>query len=111
VLKAIGYKTVKVVDPCDLKAMGETVEEAESSKEPYAIVTKRPCVLIKTLPPFKTKCTVVKEKCKKCKMCLKVGCPAVFFKDGTSYIDQSMCVGCEVCMQVCKFDAIEKVGE
>jgi indolepyruvate ferredoxin oxidoreductase alpha subunit len=111
VLKAIGYKNVKVVDPCDLKAMDETVEEAANSKEPYAIVTKRPCVLIKSLPPFKTKCRVIKDKCKKCKMCLKVGCPAVFFKDGTSYIDQSMCVGCEVCMQVCKFDAIEKVGE
>ena len=111
VLKAVGYKTVKVVDPCDLKAMGEVVSEAENSQEPYAIVTKRPCVLIKGLPPFETKCIVNKDKCKKCKMCLKVGCPAIFFKDGTSYIDQSMCVGCEVCMQVCKFDAIEKVGE
>jgi len=111
VLKAVGFKTVKVVDPCDLKAMDETVEEAAASTEPYAIVTKRPCVLIKGLPPFKTKCIVKKEKCKKCKMCLKVGCPAVYFKDGTSYIEQSMCVGCEVCMQVCKFDAIEKVGE
>lgn len=111
VLKSIGYKTVKVVDPCDLKAMDETVTEAENSKEPYAIVTRRPCVLIKGLPPFTTKCKVNSDKCKKCKMCLKVGCPAIFFKDGTSYIDQSMCVGCEVCMQVCKFDAIEKVGE
>ncbi|HNR04605.1 MAG TPA: indolepyruvate ferredoxin oxidoreductase subunit alpha [Bacillota bacterium] len=111
VLRAIGYKTVKTVDPCDLKAMDEVVTEAVNSEEPYAIVTKRPCVLIKGLPPFKTKCRVDRDKCKKCKMCLKVGCPAVFFKDGTSYIDQSMCVGCEVCMQVCKFDAIEKVGE
>jgi indolepyruvate ferredoxin oxidoreductase alpha subunit len=111
VLKAIGYKKVLVVDPCDLKAMEATVAEAENSTEPTAIVTKRPCVLIKGLPPFKTKCKVDPAKCKKCKMCLKVGCPAVFFKDGTSYIDQSMCVGCEVCMQVCKFDAIEKVGE
>lgn len=111
VLKSIGYKTVKVVDPCDLKAMDETVTEAENSEEPYAIVTRRPCVLIKGLPPFTTKCKVNSDKCKKCKMCLKVGCPAIFFKDGTSYIDQSMCVGCEVCMQVCKFDAIEKVGE
>lgn len=111
VLKSIGYKTVKVVDPCDLKAMDETVTEAENSKEPCAIVTRRPCVLIKGLPPFTTKCKVNSDKCKKCKMCLKVGCPAIFFKEGTSYIDQSMCVGCEVCMQVCKFDAIEKVGE
>lgn len=111
VLKAIGYKTVKVVDPCDLKAMEDTVREAEEATEPYAIVTKRPCVLIKGLPAPKTKCIVDRDKCKKCKMCLKVGCPAVFFKDGKSYIEQSMCVGCEVCMQVCKFDAIGKVGE
>lgn len=111
ILKSFGYNTVKVVDPCDLNAMNEAVEEGMKATEPYAIVTKRPCVLIKTLPPFKTKCRVIKENCKKCKMCLKVGCPAVFFKDGTSYIEPSMCVGCEVCMQVCKFNAIEKVGE
>jgi indolepyruvate ferredoxin oxidoreductase alpha subunit len=111
VLKSIGYKTVAVVDPCDLKEMNAVVDAAMAATEPYAIVTKRPCVLIKGLPPFKSKCQVITENCKKCKMCLKVGCPAVFFKDGTSYIDQSMCVGCEVCMQVCKFDAIVKVGE
>lgn len=111
VLKSIGYKTVKVVDPCDLKAMEDTVKEAEESTESFAIVTKRPCVLIKGLPAPKTKCIVNSEKCKKCKMCLKVGCPAIFFKDGKSYIEQSMCVGCEVCMQVCKFDAIGRVGE
>lgn len=111
VLKAIGYKTVKVVDPCDLKAMEETVKEAEESTDSFAIVTKRPCVLIKGLPTPKTKCIVDSEKCKKCKMCLKVGCPAIFFKDGKSYIEQSMCTGCEVCMQVCKFNAIGRVGE
>jgi len=111
VLKAIGYKTVAVVDPCDLKAMDEVVEEAMKATEPFAIVTKRPCVLIKGLPPFKTKCKVETDKCKKCKMCLKVGCPAISFKDGAAFIDQSMCIGCDVCMQVCKFDAIVKVGE
>lgn len=111
ILKAIGYKTVKVVDPCDLKAMDEVIKEAEEADESYAIVTKRPCVLIKGLPAPKTKCVVDRDKCKKCKMCLNVGCPAIFFKDGKSYIEQSMCVGCEVCMQVCKFDAIGRVGE
>ncbi|MFZ5352442.1 MAG: indolepyruvate ferredoxin oxidoreductase subunit alpha [Bacillota bacterium] len=111
ILKSIGYQKVAVVDPCDLKAMNEVIDEAMVSTEPYAIVTKKPCVLIKGLAPSKVKCRVKADKCKKCKMCLKVGCPAVFFKDGTSYIESSMCVGCEVCMQVCKFDAIEKVGE
>jgi indolepyruvate ferredoxin oxidoreductase alpha subunit len=111
VLKGIGYKTVATVDPCDLKAMDTVVEEAMKATEPYAIVTKRPCVLIKGLPPFKTKCKVEADKCKKCKMCLNVGCPAVSFKGGVAFIDQSMCIGCDVCMQVCKFDAIVKVGE
>lgn len=111
VLKAIGYKTVATVDPCDLKAMNEVVDEAMNATESFAIVTKRPCVLIKGLPPFKTKCIVETDKCKKCKMCLKVGCPAISFKNGAAYIDQTMCVGCDVCMQVCKFDAIVKVGE
>ena len=111
ILKVIGFKTVAVVDPCDLEAMNNVVDQAMKATDSFAIVTKRPCVLIKTLPPFKTKCKVVVEKCKKCKMCLKVGCPAISFKNGTSYIDQTMCVGCDVCLQVCKFDAIVKVGE
>lgn len=111
ILKAVGYQNIAVVDPCDLKAMDDAIEGAMASTEPYAIVTKRPCALIKGLPPFKNKCVVNKDNCKKCRMCLKVGCPAVFFKDGAAYIDQSMCIGCEVCKQVCKFNAIEKVGE
>lgn len=111
ILKAIGYKTVRTVDPCDLMKMNEVIDEAINSTEPFAIVTKRPCVLIKNLTPFKTKCMVNQNRCTKCKMCLKVGCPAVFFKEGQCTIDQSSCVGCDVCLQVCKFEAIEKVGE
>ena len=57
------------------------------------------------------KCSVVADKCKKCKACLKTGCPALQFKDSVVSIDKNMCNGCEVCKQVCKFDAIEKVGE
>lgn len=111
IFKSIGYKKVGVVDPCNLKEMKAIIDEAMNSTEPYAIVTKRPCVLIKGLAPSKVKCEVVAEKCKKCKLCLKVGCPAVSFKDGVAFIEKSMCVGCEVCKQVCNFDAIEKVGE
>ena len=114
VLTSLGYTEVRVIDPCDLAAMDKAVDDGIKAIEEgkaYAIVTRRPCVLIKKLPPFRVKCKVVSEKCKKCKMCLKVGCPAVFFKDGVSYIDESMCLGCAVCQQVCKFDAIVKVGE
>jgi indolepyruvate ferredoxin oxidoreductase alpha subunit len=40
-------------------------------------------------------------------MCLRVGCPAIFFVDGKSMIDPNQCVGCTVCLQVCPFDAIK----
>lgn len=108
VLKAMGYQNVFVVDPQDLKAMQAAVDNALQSTVPAAIVTRRPCVLIKKIKHNFGKCQVDREKCRSCKMCLKVGCPAVCFKDGKSFIDQTLCVGCTVCMQVCPFKAIEK---
>jgi indolepyruvate ferredoxin oxidoreductase alpha subunit len=56
-------------------------------------------------------CVIDQEKCTKCKACIRTGCPAISFKNGQVTIDRSMCNGCELCKQVCKFDAIEKVGE
>lgn len=108
VLKAMGYQNVFVVDPQDLKAMQAAVDGTLQSTVPAAIVTRRPCVLIKKIKHNFGKCQVDREKCRSCKMCLKVGCPAVCFKDGKSFIDQTLCVGCTVCMQVCPFKAIEK---
>ena len=50
------------------------------------------------------------NKCVGCKMCMKIGCPAISMKDKKSVIDFTQCVGCAVCSQLCKFDAI-KEGE
>lgn len=109
VLKAMGYQNVFVVDPQDLTAMQAAVDGALQSEVPAAIVTRRPCVLIKKIKHNFGRCEVDREKCKACKMCLKVGCPAVCFKDGKSWIDETLCVGCTVCLQVCPFKAIQKV--
>ena len=56
-------------------------------------------------------CAVDRDKCRSCKMCLKVGCPAIFIKEGKAHIDPTLCVGCTVCAQVCPFGAIERKGE
>lgn len=106
VLEAIGFKTVITADPQDLEAMKKACDEAVASTVPAAIVARRPCLLIKGLDREKRKCSVDREKCKSCKRCLSVACPAVFFVDGRSYIDQELCTGCTVCLQVCPFDAI-----
>ncbi|SFA88790.1 indolepyruvate ferredoxin oxidoreductase subunit alpha [Clostridium frigidicarnis] len=113
---SIGIKkeNLRVVDPYNLKQTEDAVKEAYNSSEPFVIITKQPCALIKEVSKrrAKLKCRVIKEKCVKCKACLKTGCPALSQdKDGKTRIDHNACNGCEICKQACKFGAIEKVGE
>ena len=108
VLEAYGYQNIFVVDPQDLTAMQAAVDGALASEVPAAIVTRRPCLLIKGLKREKALCRVNTDKCRSCRKCLKVGCPAVAIRDGKAYIDDTQCVGCTVCAQVCPFGAIEK---
>ena len=49
---------------------------------------------------------VDQDKCKSCKMCMKIGCPAISMKGGKAKIDNTLCVGCGVCSQMCKFGAL-----
>lgn len=106
VLKAFGYQKVLIVDPQDLAAMQNTVDEALAASVPAAIIARRPCPLIKRMKHDIAQCVVDTQQCVGCKKCLKVGCPAVMVKDGKSSIDATQCVGCTVCAQVCPVNAI-----
>ena len=108
VLSAIGYRNIIIVDPQDLTAMQKAVDDAMASQVPAAIICRRPCLLIKRMPQEKGLCQVDSSKCIGCRMCLKVGCPAVSFQDGKSRIDPTQCVGCTVCAQVCPKGAISR---
>ncbi len=108
VLSAYGYKNIIIVDPQDLRAMQKAVDEAMNSKELSAIITRRPCLLIKRMKHDTGLCSVDGDKCIGCKKCLKVGCPAVFVKDKKANIDPTQCVGCTVCAQVCPVHAITR---
>lgn len=108
VLKSLGFQNVIIVDPQDLKAMQKAVDDALASTVPAAIITRRPCLLIKRIKHDIGQCVVDTDKCIGCKKCLKVGCPAVCVKDGKSAIDPTLCVGCTVCAQVCPVDAISR---
>lgn len=108
ILSACGYKRIITVDPQDLAAMEAAVEEAVASALPAAIITRRPCLLLKKAKPEKGLCRVDADKCRSCKLCLKAGCPAIFMKGGKASIDETLCTGCNVCGQICPFGAIEK---
>ena len=102
---ALGINRVRVVDPYDLKACETAVREELAVAEPSVIISRRPCVLlksVKTKPALK----VDPDKCKSCKRCMGLGCPAISMKDGKARIDATLCVGCDVCSQLCPFDAI-----
>ena len=103
--KALGINRVCVVDPYDLKACEKAVKEELAANEPSVIISRRPCVLLKTVK-HEAPLSVNKDKCKSCKRCMTLGCPAISLKDGKAKIDTTLCVGCGVCKQLCAFDAI-----
>ena len=106
VCRAAGISRVRVVDPQDMAGVETALREELAVAEPSVIIVRRPCMLLKYVkakPPLK----VNPDKCKGCKSCMKIGCPAVSFADKKAKIDPSICVGCGLCAQMCKFDAFE----
>lgn len=104
--RAVGINRVRVVDPYDLSECDRVLKEELSASEPSVIISRRPCVLLKSVE-VKPSLTVEEDKCKSCKMCMKLGCPAISMHQGKAWIDPTLCVGCGVCTQMCKFDAIK----
>ena len=102
---ALGINLVRVVDPYDLKASEAAIKEELAAEEASVIISRRPCVLLKSVK-HEAPLTVDTDKCKSCKRCMGLGCPAISMKDGKAKIDTTLCVGCGVCKQLCPFDAI-----
>ncbi len=108
ILAAYGFKKVIIVDPQDLAAMEQAIQDALAADVPAAIIARRPCLLIKRIKHDIGKCTVDTAKCIGCKRCLTVGCPAVLVENKKARIDPNQCVGCTVCAQVCPMGAIRR---
>ena len=103
--RAMGINRVRVVDPYNIAECEAAVREELEANEPSLIISRRPCALLKEVkhnPPL----VVDQDKCKSCKMCMKIGCPAISMKGGKAKIDTTLCVGCGVCSQMCKFGAL-----
>ena len=104
--RAMGFNRVRVVDPYDLAACDQAVKEELAAAEPSVIISRRPCALLKYVKP-KAPIAVELDKCRGCKVCMRIGCPALSIKEGKARVDSTLCVGCGVCQQLCAFDALK----
>ena len=123
VARAVGITHVRKVDPYKLKETIEVIkEEAERDAASVIITENSPCMLLRRAKPlekFENPFYVIDtDRCRGCKVCLEIGCPAISWRaqegvtkdgrkrKGTVFINKDQCVGCDVCGQICKFDAI-----
>ncbi len=105
--RAMGFRRVRVVDPYNLKECADAVSEELEAEESSVIISRRPCALLKYVKHNKP-LHVDPAKCRACSSCMRIGCPALAMKNGKAHVDDTLCVGCGVCEQLCKFDAFEE---
>lgn len=105
--RALGINRVRVVDPYDLAQCETAIKEELAADEASVIISRRPCALLKYVK-HKPALHVDSDKCMSCKMCMKIGCPAISFAEGKAKIDNTLCTGCGVCSQLCKFGALQE---
>ena len=125
--KALGIDSVHVVNPLNLEATKAVMKEELAKEGPSLVISQAPCALLRSrqvdeIIPL----AVDPHVCTGCKVCLRLGCPAISWKrfedlgdlkiekktkkqEGISFIDASLCNGCTVCAQVCKFESIKEV--
>ena len=107
---AIGIERVRIVDTYSLKALEAVIKEEVAAAEPSLIIAQRPCALLKNVK-FKGPLKINREKCKLCKMCMRIACPAIVDNGNYSEVNEALCVGCDLCTKVCNFNAFERVGD
>ena len=126
--KALGVKpeNIRKVNPYNVEELEKAVQEEVNKNETSVIVTTgAPCALLRRAitsfpPPLHTD----QDVCTGCRQCLQIGCPAISWdvstagdyattdgktkkRKGTSVINATLCNGCGLCYQLCKFGAIK----
>jgi len=105
--KAAGVKNIRVVDPYNLKLLEKVLRDELERNELSIVVCRRICALLEKVDKNNI-VTIDQEKCDKCGVCIRFGCPAIQLRDGSYAINELLCTGCDVCVAVCKKGAISK---
>ena len=106
VLAALGVKSIQTVNPFDLDAAKQAVQQAAQQNGVSAVIFKAPCIAV---AKPETGYQVEQAKCIRCQKCIReLGCPAIVISDGQVSIESSLCYGCSICAQVCPTGAIQQ---
>ncbi len=108
VARACGIRRIAACDPFDQETIHRILAEELEAPEPSLVVSRAPCPLHlkRRLSPIRR---IAKDRCRNCKACLRIGCPAISVQDGKPQIESLACAGCSLCESVCKFHAIERI--
>lgn len=111
--RGLGAEFVEVVDPYDLARTDRIFRHAKEYSGTAVVIAKQPCVIAAKRAGIRHEPFIVDaEKCTGCGQCINFGCPAIEFdEEGNHTKINSMCTGCGVCAQICKFDAISEVSK
>ncbi len=125
--KVLGIENIREVNPWNLEEAEKTIREEIEKDSPSLIITKGPCILLKReFKKYNKPLVIDSTKCIGCKSCVNLGCPAISFqkvegemavtkdgkkRKGISTIEPTLCPGCHLCYQVCKFEAIQSQEE
>ncbi len=115
VAEAVGVQHIQKFDPYDLSDTEDVVMRALKTKGANVLISTRACALAPRKLKFGHVVWSDTDKCKRCSMCLKIGCPAIEkhepVTDGTKFdivVNEDLCIGCDLCLQQCKFDALKR---
>jgi indolepyruvate ferredoxin oxidoreductase alpha subunit len=125
--RALGIENPRKVNPWNLEETEKVIQEELEKEEPSLIISEGPCTLLRrAFKKYNKPLQVDPTKCIGCKTCVNLGCPAISYqpvegemamtaegkkRKGISHIEASLCPGCHLCYQVCKFGAIQSQEE
>lgn len=116
-ISALGIENIRVINPYNIKETQIAIKDELANSGPSVIISQSPCVLFKraNLKPVGA-LKIDPDKCEGCKTCLTLNCPPIAWKAGVTkegskrkgiaVIDETLCNGCGLCAQICKFGAI-----
>jgi indolepyruvate ferredoxin oxidoreductase alpha subunit len=102
--RAVGVEHVATLDPMALESAEETLRQAMAHPGPSVVVARRACVFVDR-KQYAGPVAVEAEKCTRCRMCIRLGCPAISLGEDSAVVDPMLCAGCELCAEVCPQDA------